>query len=113
MRRHRAALTGALLLAVLLVLPLAGLDAYWTYILAIGFYYAILSASWSLLVGYVGRISFAHAAFAGLGAYATAVGSAVLGWPIALTIFLGVVVAALVGVVIGRLCLELHGAYLG
>jgi branched-chain amino acid transport system permease protein len=112
-RRHRAELTGALLLAVLLVLPLAGLDAYWTYILAIGFYYAILSASWSLLVGHVGRISFAHAAFAGLGAYTTAVGSTMLGWPIALTICLGVVVAALVGIVIGRLCLELHGAYLG
>ena len=69
MRTNPAVVAGALLLLALLVLPLFGVDEYWIYILTIGFYYAILAASWSLLVGYVGRISFAQAAFAGLGAY--------------------------------------------
>ena len=113
MRASPAVVAGALLLLALLILPLLGLDEYWIYILTIGFYYAILAASWSLLVGYVGRISFAQAAFAGLGAYTSALATTALGWPIFVTIPLGVMVAALIGLVIGRLCLELHGAYLG
>jgi branched-chain amino acid transport system permease protein len=112
-RASPAVVAGALLLLALLILPLLGLDEYWIYILTIGFYYALLAASWSLLVGYVGRISFAQAAFAGLGAYTSALATTGLGWPIFVTIPLGVMVAALVGLVIGRLCLELHGAYLG
>jgi branched-chain amino acid transport system permease protein len=112
-RASPAVVAGALLLLALLILPLLGLDEYWIYILTIGFYYAILAASWSLLVGYVGRISFAQAAFAGLGAYSSALGTTALGWPIVVTIPLGVMVAAVIGLVIGRLCLELHGAYLG
>ncbi|HEX5080158.1 MAG TPA: branched-chain amino acid ABC transporter permease [Geminicoccaceae bacterium] len=113
MRTSPAVAVGLLLLLALLVLPLLGVAEYWIYILTIGFYYAILAASWSLLVGYVGRISFAQAAFAGLGAYASALATTGLGWPVFATIPLGVLVAALVGLVIGRLCLELHGAYLG
>jgi branched-chain amino acid transport system permease protein len=112
-RASPAVVAGALLLLALLILPLLGLAEYWIYILTIGFYYALLAASWSLLVGYVGRISFAQAAFAGLGAYTSALGTTALGWPIVVTIPLGVMVAALIGLVIGRLCLELHGAYLG
>src|SRR5918996_1734359 len=112
-RASPAVVAGALLLLALLILPPLGLDEYWIYILTIGFYYAILAASWSLLVGYVGRISFAQAAFAGLGAYTSALATTALGWPILVTVPLGVLVAALIGLVIGRLCLELHGAYLG
>jgi branched-chain amino acid transport system permease protein len=112
-RASPAVVAGALLLLALLILPLLGLAEYWIYILTIGFYYALLAASWSLLVGYVGRISFAQAAFAGLGAYTSALGTTALGWPIVVTIPLGIMVAALIGLVIGRLCLELHGAYLG
>jgi len=112
-RANPALAAGLLLLLALLVLPLLGVAEYWIYILTIGFYYAILAASWSLLVGHVGRISFAQAAFAGLGAYTSALVTTGLGWPILVSIPLGVLVAALVGLVIGRLCLELHGAYLG
>ncbi len=35
----------------------------------IALYYAILASSWALLAGYGGQFSFAHMAFAGLGAY--------------------------------------------
>ena len=78
MKVSPAGVAGALLLLALLVLPLLGAGEYWIYILTIGFYYAILAASWSLLVGHVGRISFAQAAFAGLGAYTSAMATTAL-----------------------------------
>lgn len=103
--------TGALL-AGFLVLPLL-LGDYWIYTLTIGFYYAILAASWALLVGYVGRISFAQTAMAGLGGYASALGVQHLGLPPVFGLGLAIVVAGALGFVIGWLTLRLHGAYLG
>jgi branched-chain amino acid transport system permease protein len=102
----------ALVLGFFLVLPLT-VGGYWVYTVTIGFYYAILAASWSLLVGYVGRISFAQAAMAGLGGYASALSVQKLGLPIVAGLGLGVLVAGALGYVIGLLTLRMHGAYLG
>lgn len=110
-RRHLV--LGLATVAFFLAVPLFRLDDYWIYILTIGFYYAILAASWSLLVGYVGRISFAHVAMSGIGAYTSVLAHGALGWPLLLSIPLAGVTTGLVGLVIGRLCLKLHGAYLG
>jgi branched-chain amino acid transport system permease protein len=110
--RVLAQLGVALVGGLFLVLPLMVGD-YWVYTLTIGLYYAILAASWSLLVGYVGRISFAQAAMSGLGGYASALSVQHLGLPIVAGLALGVLVAGTLGFVIGRLTLRLHGAYLG
>jgi branched-chain amino acid transport system permease protein len=99
-------------LSVFLILPLI-LGDYWVYTITIGFYYAILAASWALLVGYVGRISFAQTAMAGLGGYVSALAVQHIGLPPVLGLGLGVIVAGLIGFGIGRLTLRLHGAYLG
>ncbi len=109
----RHVVLGAAVVALFLVLPLIGFAEYWIYILTIGFYYAILASSWSLLVGYVGRISFAHVAMSGLGAYTSVLASGRFGLPLLLSIPLAGLVTGLVGLAIGRLCLRLHGAYLG
>jgi branched-chain amino acid transport system permease protein len=61
----RQAFLGAGLVVLFLAVPLLRLDEYWIYVLTVGFYYAILASSWSLLVGYVGRISFAQVAMSG------------------------------------------------
>jgi branched-chain amino acid transport system permease protein len=113
-----SARTGSVLFGIavfggLTLLPFAGLQEYWIYTLTIGFYYAILAASWSLLVGYVGRISFAQAAMSGLGAYASALTVLHLGWPLFLSLTAGILLAGVVGLFIGWLTLRLHGAYLG
>lgn len=108
----KAVVLGALLLCFA-GLPLVGLSDYWIYTVTIGFYYALLAASWSLLVGYVGRISFAQAAMSGLGGYASALGVLYLGLPIGLGLVVAVAVAGVVGFVLGWLTLRLHGAYLG
>jgi len=99
-------------LGIFIILPFV-LEDYWIYTVTIGFYYAILAASWALLVGYVGRISFAQTAMAGLGGYASALSVQHIGLPPVIGLGFGVLVAGLIGFVIGRLTLRLHGAYLG
>jgi branched-chain amino acid transport system permease protein len=85
---------------------------YWLYVATIGLYYAILTSSWSMLAGQVGLISFAHAAFAGIGAYTSALLVIHLGLPIPVTMLAGGLAAALVGLGIGALTLRMRGPYL-
>ena len=44
-------------------------EPYFIRVAASVLYFIILSSSWNLLLGYAGQLSFAHAAFAGIGAY--------------------------------------------
>ena len=43
-------------------------------------YAALLSQAWNILGGYGGQLSFGHALFFGVGAYAQALGQLSLGW---------------------------------
>ena len=52
-------------------LPAGYVNDYTLHVLIISFYFAMLASSWSLLMGYGGQFSFAHMAFAGIGAYTT------------------------------------------
>lgn len=85
---------------------------YWLYVATIALYYAILASSWSMLAGQVGLISFAHAAFAGIGAYTSALLVTHLGLPIPITMLAGALTAALFGLGIGALTLRMRGPYL-
>lgn len=104
--------TGIAIVALFLVLPWFNPGKYWIYILTVGFFYGILASSWSLLVGYVGRISFAHAAMSGLGAYASVLLSRA-GIPLCFAIPIAALSTLVVGFALGWICLNLHGAYLG
>ena len=66
---------GALIVAFFVALPFIYTGGNYDYIMhicIIGFFYAILASSWSMLAGYAGQFSFGHMAFMGLGAYTTA-----------------------------------------
>jgi branched-chain amino acid transport system permease protein len=105
-------LAGPGALGTLLVAVPWFIDDYWLYVLIIGFYYAILSSSWTLLVGFAGLISFAQAAFSGIGAYASALAVLHLEAPPLLGLVLGSGTAALVGLGIGVLTIRMRGSYL-
>ncbi len=109
----RERLAGLVVLLGFALFPLWSTQPYWVYTLTAGFYYALLAASWSLLVGYIGRISFAHAALGGLGAYVSVLAVTLAGLPVGAGVLAGVLATGLVGLGIGWLCLRLHGAYLG
>jgi ABC-type branched-subunit amino acid transport system permease subunit len=74
--------------------------------------YAILASSFNLLIGYAGLFALSHAAFFGVGAYATAILVAKLGIPFPWPLFAGVAVTALLGVVIALPALRIGGDYL-
>lgn len=93
------------------LLPL-GLDDYRLHVLVICLNYAILAASWNLVAGYTGQVSFAHAAFAGVGAYTSGILAVHLGFNPWLGLVIGTAVAGLAGFLIGVLCLQMGGIYL-
>ncbi|MCP4358746.1 MAG: branched-chain amino acid ABC transporter permease, partial [Chloroflexi bacterium] len=115
-------IVGALGLAILAVIPVAydvfpnltpGLiNDYSLHVLILGFYYAILASSWALLMGYAGQFSFAHMAFAGIGAYTTGMMSAYLATSALVGIIAGTLLAGFFGLIIGLLVLRLRSTYL-
>jgi branched-chain amino acid transport system permease protein len=76
------------------------------------FFYAIMASSWSLLAGIAGQFSFAHMAFAGIGAYTAGLLARDLGASPLMGILAGTILAGLIGLIIGLLCLRLRAAYL-
>jgi len=74
-RQHVPHLLGVLIVAFFVVFPFGYSGGNYDYIMhicIIGFFYAILASSWSMLAGYAGQFSFGHMAFMGLGGYTTA-----------------------------------------
>ncbi len=75
MGRQIPNIAAAIFLGFLLVFPLVytgGNYPYVMHILITAFFYAILTASWSMLAGYAGQFSFGHMGFMGIGAYTAA-----------------------------------------
>jgi branched-chain amino acid transport system permease protein len=107
-------LRGWWLLAVLLAaLPLIFPGNY--YINVVGSsagLFAILAVGLNLLMGYAGQISLGHAAFFGLGAYASAILTTRYGWNPWSALGAGLVLSGLVAYLIARPILGLKGHYL-
>lgn len=72
---------------------------------------ALFACAFNLLLGYVGLLSFGHAAFMGSAAYITAQSVKVWGFPPELGILAGVAVAALLGAGFGWLAIRRQGIY--
>ena len=73
--------------------------------------FALFACAFNLLIGYVGLLSFGHAAFLGSAGYISAHTAKVWGWPPELAIFAGTVVAGALGVLIGALAIRSRGIY--
>lgn len=112
-RRLRTDLRAALaVVAVLACLPLFVTSPYSLGILIVSIYFALLALGWNLLAGFTGQFSLAPAAFAMLGAYATALLDYHLKAPLAIGIPAAIVGTALLGWLLGRIVLRLKGPYL-
>ncbi|MEH6718899.1 MAG: branched-chain amino acid ABC transporter permease [Aurantimonas endophytica] len=73
--------------------------------------FALFAVAFNLLLGYVGLLSFGHAAFFGGAAYFTAHAAKVWGWEPLSAILLGAAGAGLMGLVIGALAIRRQGIY--
>jgi branched-chain amino acid transport system permease protein len=88
-------------------------NQYWMGSLIIPFLIFALSAlGLNFLTGYAGQLSLGHAAFMGVGAYASVILYARYGIPLLPSLLGGGIVAALVGVLFGLPALRIKGFYL-
>jgi len=100
-----------LLLAGAATAPAWVWNPYYLHTLIMAGIFAVLASSLNLLLGYTGQLSLGHAAFFGIGAYASALLTVKLGWSPWLGLLAAIAVPALAGYGIGRLALKLRGAY--
>jgi branched-chain amino acid transport system permease protein len=87
--------------ALLAVVPLLKLPAFYESILYLVLHWIILATSWNILSGYAGYFSFGHGAFFGTGVYTTAVLTAKFDWPFLSTLPAAASTAAVLGVALG------------
>jgi len=73
--------------------------------------FALFACAFNLLIGYTGLLSFGHAAFLGVAAYATGHVLKVWGWPTELGLIAGTLAGAALGFVMGALAIRRSGIY--
>jgi branched-chain amino acid transport system permease protein len=73
--------------------------------------FALFASAFNLLIGFVGLLSFGHAAFFGAAAYVTAHAAKVWGLPTELAILAGTFAAAGLGLIVGYLAIRRQGIY--
>ena len=73
--------------------------------------FALFACAFNLLVGYVGLLSFGHAAFLGMAGYISGHTAKLWGWPPELAIVAGAAFAAALGLVFGVLAIRRQGIY--
>lgn len=99
------------LAAAAVVAGLVGIGAYPLFILTIVFVYAALASSLDLVLGLTGRVSVAHAAYYGLGAYVTGILLVRTTLPWGVDVFVAVVAVTAVAAATGAITLRLTGLY--
>ncbi|WP_137392377.1 branched-chain amino acid ABC transporter permease [Rhodoligotrophos defluvii] len=91
------------------LLPLLTGSTYFHHLMVLWLLYALLALSLNIIIGYLGELTFGHAAFFGIGAYA----AAILGMDYGLAGIPGILAAGLVaglfGLVIGYVALRIVG----
>jgi branched-chain amino acid transport system permease protein len=98
-------------LGVAVIAPFLSGDLYLLNTLSLMLIFIIFSSAWNLLA-YSGQGSLGHAAFFGIGAYASTLIAAQTGITPYITIFAGAAVAALIGILIGLTCVRLKEWFL-
>ena len=96
---------------VLAIFPLISPSPVFTQVMIWIMWYAFLTIGWNIVGGFAGQLSFAHPAFAGIGAYVSSI--LFMHWGISpwLGMLAGGLVAVLVVATIGYPCFKLRGAY--
>jgi branched-chain amino acid transport system permease protein len=104
--RHQA-VAFVVMVAVLAVLPFFVYPIFLMKALC----FALFACAFNLLIGYVGLLSFGHAAFLGSAGYVTAHAAKVWGWSPELAIVAGTVISAALGLAVGALAIRSRGIY--
>lgn len=96
------------------VLALAGTligDSYYRHILILCFLWAMVAASWDLVLGYAGIMNYGQLVFFAFGAYVSGFLAAKLGVTPLVAMAIAAAATGLIGLIIGLPCLRLRGEY--
>lgn len=96
-------------IVVALLIPAVTTNTYVHHVLVLWLLFAMLALSLNIIVGYVGELSFGHAAFFGLGAYASALLTMQFGLPVILGFAAAGLTAGILGFAIGYVSLRIVG----
>jgi branched-chain amino acid transport system permease protein len=96
---------------LLLAAPLLTGNSFYQHLMIMVLFWTLLGASWNLLGGFAGQVSFGHATFLGIGAYTTMVFFLSLQLSPWLGMLAGGVLGALFALPIGLICFRLRGPY--
>lgn len=101
-----------IIIGVSLVLPIIfNFSPYFQGLLIFIMMWVILGSSWNLLAGYTGLVSFGHAAYFGIGAYAAAIPFLHFGISPWWGLLTGGVAAVILGYLLGIVVFRLRGPY--
>lgn len=106
----RGGAVGAALVAAMVV-PLATPSPYALSIVTLTLLYGYLALSWNIIGGIGGQLSLGHAAYFGIGGYASTLLFVQFGVSPWFGMFAGAALAALAAALIGYSCFRLRGAY--
>ena len=109
MSRKILAWAGAVF-AALLLLPTV-LGEFWVLVLTEILIMGLFAVSFNMIFGYMGQLSFGHAAYYGVGAYTTGLLMVKFGLPLGLSLLASMVMAGAVALVLGYFCIRLTGIY--
>ena len=101
----------ALLAALYLAAALFVTNSYYQLIMTLVLVWACFGLSWNMLSGYTGLVSFGHAAFFGLGAFATVLAQNAWGVSPWIMLFVSAAIGAAAGVLVGLPTFRLRGHY--
>jgi branched-chain amino acid transport system permease protein len=103
---------GVVLVVLVLYLPRLFSLEYYLHIFIMAAINAILALSLGLIIGFAGQVSLCHAAFYGVGAYASALMGLHFGLSFWVTLWFGGLLAGLLAFALGQLVLRLKGHFL-
>jgi branched-chain amino acid transport system ATP-binding protein len=105
-------LAWGLLAACAAALPLLTANTYYLYVAASVGLLTIVTSGLNVLIGFTGQISFGHAGFYAIGAYAAACLTTRAGWSLWVAMPVAIVLTALVGAGVAGAALRVTGPYL-
>ena len=103
---------GVVVFAVFITLAMTTFNAKWITVFTTAVIFSVIFLSITVITGMGGQISLCQATFAGVGAFGTAQLVSVFGLAVIPTLFLGALLAAVVGAVIAIPMLRLGGIFL-
>jgi branched-chain amino acid transport system permease protein len=98
------------LFLILVLFPFV-VPEYYVHLFVYIFIAALFAQSFNIMFGYMGKLSFGHAAFFGIGAYAIAIINTKTSLPFLVAMFLALFVTGVVALIVGYFCVRRTGYY--